>query len=139
MQDTNRDLVQSNISEMSKALADTRDPELIEEFLYSLFTQAESDEIAKRWALVKRIAEGATQRAIAAELHLSLCKITRGSRELKKDHSAFRRMLKTAGYEVVERTRGRGRTAPAGTPAEGKSAGRRQASADAPGTAVRKR
>ncbi|HAE22815.1 MAG TPA: transcriptional regulator [Spirochaetaceae bacterium] len=97
------DLVHDNIGEMSRVLAAAADPELIEDFLYSLFTQAEADEIAKRWALVKRIAEGIPQRAIAEELRLSLCKITRGSRELKKDGSAFKRMLEIAGYEVVEK------------------------------------
>lgn len=98
-------LVVSNLGEMSRALAATDDPELIQEFLYSLFTKAEADEIAKRWALVKRIGEGIPQRAIAAELGLSLCKITRGSRELKKEGSAFKRMLSIAGYEFVEKKR----------------------------------
>ncbi|HUW70580.1 MAG TPA: Trp family transcriptional regulator [bacterium] len=98
-------LVVSNLGEMSRALAATDDPELIQEFLYSLFTKAEADEIAKRWALVKRIGEGMPQRAIAAELGLSLCKITRGSRELKKEGSAFKRMLAIAGYEFVEKKR----------------------------------
>jgi len=97
------ELVETNLAEMSRTLAATADPELIEQFLYSLFTRAESDEIAKRWALVKRITEGVPQRTIASELHLSLCKITRGSRELKKEGSAFRRMLETAGYRVTEK------------------------------------
>ncbi len=96
-------LVAANLTEMSRTLAAADDAELIEEFLYSLFTNAEADEIAKRWALVKRIAEGVPQRAIAAELGLSLCKITRGSRELKKENSSFRRMLGLAGYSVVEK------------------------------------
>lgn len=100
-------LVVSNIGEMSRALAATKDPELIQEFLYSLFTRAEADEIAKRWALVKRIGEGMPQRAIAAELGLSLCKITRGSRELKKEGSAFKRMLAIAGYEFIDKPRRR--------------------------------
>jgi TrpR family trp operon transcriptional repressor len=98
-------LVAANLAEMSKTLAATNDSALIEGFLYSLFTKAEADEIAKRWALVKRIAEGVPQRAIAAELGLSLCKITRGSRELKKSDSFFKRMLGIAGYSVVEKKR----------------------------------
>lgn len=96
-------LVAANLAEMASVLAIADDPELIEGFLYSLFTKAEADEIAKRWALVKRIAEGVPQRAIAAELGLSLCKITRGSRELKKEQSPFREMLEIAGYEIVEK------------------------------------
>lgn len=93
------ELVSANISEMSRALSNS-DPALIEEFLYSLFTASEADEIAKRWALVKQIANGRPQREIAKDLGLSLCKITRGSRELKKESSAFKRMLGLAGIEV---------------------------------------
>jgi TrpR family trp operon transcriptional repressor len=96
------ELVSSNISEMSRALSNA-EPELVEDFLYSLFTSSEADEIAKRWALVKQIADGRPQRDIAKDLGLSLCKITRGSRELKKESSAFKRMLGLAGIEVPEK------------------------------------
>ncbi len=80
------------ISEMSQAL-EGADAALIEQFFYQLFTAAEADEMAKRWALVKELAKGTPQRKIAAQLGLSLCKITRGSRELKKPGSSFRRLL----------------------------------------------
>ncbi len=96
-------LVAANLQEMSRVLSAAHDPQLVEDFLYSLLTKAEADEIAKRWALVKRIAQGVPQRAIAAELGLSLCKITRGSRELKKEKSAFKSMLAIAGYAMVEK------------------------------------
>jgi TrpR family transcriptional regulator, trp operon repressor len=101
------DLVTSNLSEMSLALSKA-DPELVKEFLYSLFTSSEADEIAKRWALVKQIAQGRPQREIAKDLGLSLCKITRGSRELKKESSSFKKMLGLAGVEIpaaIERRR----------------------------------
>ncbi len=91
------------MKEMSRTLAAAQDPRLIEDFLYSLFTKSEADEIAKRWALVKSLAAGTPQRQIAQDLGLSLCKITRGSRELKKPGSAFRRMLQIAEAEAAER------------------------------------
>lgn len=97
-------LVEENFEELSQTLAKTDDVELIKDFLYSLLTPAEADEIAKRWALVKRLAEGEPQRSIAAEFGMSLCKITRGSRELKKEDSAFKRMLALAGYTIEEKT-----------------------------------
>jgi len=93
------DLVSSNLSEMALALSKA-EPALVEDFLYSLFTSSEADEIAKRWALVKQIAQGRPQREIAKDLGLSLCKITRGSRELKKELSSFKRMLELAGVEM---------------------------------------
>jgi TrpR family transcriptional regulator, trp operon repressor len=95
------ELVSSNISEMAKALSKA-DPDLIGDFLVCLLTPSEMDEIAKRWALVKEIATGRPQREIAKDLGLSLCKITRGSRELKKESSAFKRMLILAGLEVPD-------------------------------------
>ncbi|PKL06303.1 MAG: transcriptional regulator [Spirochaetae bacterium HGW-Spirochaetae-9] len=88
----NPELMRHNIEEMARAL-EGADAALIEEFLYTLLTPAEADEMAKRWALVKELSKGMAQRKIAEELGLSLCKITRGSRELKKEGSAFRALL----------------------------------------------
>jgi TrpR family transcriptional regulator, trp operon repressor len=95
------EIVSTNISEMSRALSGA-DPLLVEDFLYCLFTPSEADEIAKRWALVKEIASGRPQREIAKDLGLSLCKITRGSRELKKENSAWKRVLARAGVDVPD-------------------------------------
>jgi len=88
----NPELMRHNIKEMARAL-EGADAVLIEDFLYSLLTPAEADEMAKRWALVKELSTGMPQRKIAEELGLSLCKITRGSRELKKEGSAFKALL----------------------------------------------
>jgi TrpR family trp operon transcriptional repressor len=81
------------ISEIAAVLARVKDPELIAAFLRSLLTRRELAEVAGRWELVKLLARGDSQRAIARQLGMSLCKITRGSRELKKKNSAFRRVL----------------------------------------------
>jgi len=85
--------VEINLDELASALAGTDDPGLIREFLYCLLTPAEIADIATRWALVKELKRGTPQREIAKDLGISLCKITRGSRELKKPGSAFQRML----------------------------------------------
>jgi TrpR family trp operon transcriptional repressor len=86
-------LVPENIAELARILAKTNDQDLIEDFFRCLLTPAEIADIAARWALVKSLDQKIPQREIAKTLGLSLCKITRGSRELKKPHSAFRRML----------------------------------------------
>jgi TrpR family trp operon transcriptional repressor len=85
--------VENNLRELSRTLAAIRDPDFIEDFLRCLLTPAETADIAARWALVKALDEGHPQREIAKGLGISLCKITRGSRELKKPNSAFRRVL----------------------------------------------
>ncbi|MDR3131246.1 MAG: trp operon repressor [Treponema sp.] len=86
-------LVAENIVEMTSRLAKISDHRLIEDFFRCLMTPAELADIAARWALVKALDRKIPQREIAETLGLSLCKITRGSRELKKPDSAFKRML----------------------------------------------
>ncbi len=85
---------------MSMTLAHTNDAELIEDFLYCILTPSEQETIAARWELVKLIDQGYSQRKISEMLGLSLCKITRGSKELKKENSAFARMI--SAFRQVE-------------------------------------
>jgi TrpR family trp operon transcriptional repressor len=85
--------VQENLAELAETLAMTDDQSLIEDFFRCLLTPSETADIAARWALVKALDKKIPQREIAKNLGLSLCKITRGSRELKKPNSAFRRIL----------------------------------------------
>ncbi len=82
------------LRELSRALSRVDDTRLIDGFLESILTPREVRELAGRWELVKRLAAGESQRSIARRLHMSLCKITRGSRELKKRGSPLRRMLR---------------------------------------------
>ncbi len=81
------------LPELAILFHEAGDPHLVEQFLREILTPAEAQGISSRWELVKRLDAGQSQRGIAAELGLSLCKITRGSRELKKPHSALRAML----------------------------------------------
>ncbi|MDR1899755.1 MAG: trp operon repressor [Treponema sp.] len=89
--------VRENLADLADTLARTGDRELIRSFLYCLLTPAEVADIATRWALVKDLERGIPQREIAKNLGISLCKITRGSRELKKPDSAFQRILSGGG------------------------------------------
>ena len=82
-----------NIKEIAGLLAETNQKKLILEFLESLLTPAELEAISSRWEIVKRLDQGISQRKIAKELHLSLCKITRGSKELKKVNSPMKKMI----------------------------------------------
>ena len=85
--------VDENLKELSLTLSRVKDSALIEEFLRCLLTPAKIADIAGRWALVKALRDKTSQREIAKDLGVSLCKITRGSRELKKRDSAFARIL----------------------------------------------
>ena len=86
-------LVEENLSELALALAETGDALLIKSFLKRLLTPAETADIAARWALVKALEKKIPQREIAKTLGLSLCKITRGSKEMKNPDQAFQKML----------------------------------------------
>ncbi|MDA3850013.1 MAG: Trp family transcriptional regulator [Spirochaetaceae bacterium] len=81
------------INELVQALSLCDDVELIKKFLPCLLTENELHEVSSRWALVRMIDQGVSQRKISSELGLSLCKITRGSKELKKDSSPFKQMI----------------------------------------------
>ena len=81
------------VNELAAVLSQTDDQELLEEFLESILTPNELAEVSTRWALVRLIDDGISQRKVADQLGLSLCKITRGSKELQKENSAFQRMI----------------------------------------------
>ena len=82
-----------SMDELSKTLAAVKDSTLLKDFLKALLTPQEYNAVAARWALVRLLDQGMTQRKIAETLGLSLCKITRGSREMKKEESSFRKMI----------------------------------------------
>jgi TrpR family trp operon transcriptional repressor len=83
-----------NIKEISLILFKIHSAKTIEEFLFSILTPNEVKNVSSRWEIVKRIEKGTSQRKIAKDLRLSLCKITRGSRELKKANSVLKMILK---------------------------------------------
>ena len=63
------------------------------QFFDEIFTPAERKTFALRWELLKRLAEGKSQRSVASELGLSLCKITRGAKIIHDPGSVTRRIL----------------------------------------------
>ena len=81
------------VREICTLLAGITDENLIYDFFGCLFTKAELKDFANRWHLVKELDAGTTQREIARKYSMSLCNITRGSKELKKEGSAFRTVL----------------------------------------------
>ncbi|MCF8093406.1 MAG: trp operon repressor [Desulfotignum sp.] len=66
----------------------------LERFFTDLLTPAELDDISLRWKLLKDLQQRMPQRKIAQKYGISLCKITRGSKVLKKKDSVVGKMLK---------------------------------------------
>ena len=88
-----------NIMQIATYFSQTKNPTKIYRFLEELLTPAELKDVALRWRIVKMLQQGSSQRKIASQLHVSLCKITRGSKELKKNDSVFKeaiRLLETS-------------------------------------------
>jgi len=81
------------LDEIATVLAATKDRDLVEEFLKSILTGNEIEEISSRWEIVKLLKTGMSQRKISETLGVSLCKITRGSKELKDNDSAMDKMV----------------------------------------------
>ncbi len=83
----------ADLRDLVQALAGLRNEAEVDDVLAALLTPREREEIALRWKLVRMLEAGLTQRAIAGRLGVSLCKITRGSRELKSGRAGFRRIV----------------------------------------------
>jgi TrpR family transcriptional regulator, trp operon repressor len=81
------------IGDIASILARCGDRKLIAEFLRSILTEKEAYDLSTRWQSVRLLEQGKSQRSIRDTLGVSLCKITRASRELKKKNSAMRRMM----------------------------------------------
>jgi TrpR family transcriptional regulator, trp operon repressor len=93
------EMLNESFEEICGLLADVNDKQFIYDFFVCLFTPAERKDFANRWLLVKEIQKGTTQREIARKFGMSLCKITRGSRELNKKDSAFMKMLERLPFQ----------------------------------------
>jgi TrpR family trp operon transcriptional repressor len=83
-----------SLAELAEILAGTDDVETIYDFLSAMLTPTERKKIHLRWQLVRLLEQGMSQRAIADKLGISLCKITRGSHELKHGPAGFRALVR---------------------------------------------
>ena len=85
------DASRDDFAELAAAVARLRGPAEVARFLEELYTPSECVELSKRWALTRELLAGKSQRSIARELRMSLCKITRGARYVRDPSSLLRR------------------------------------------------
>ncbi len=83
-----------NIKEISNIISSFNDEKEIYHFLKELFTEAELMDLSKRWEILKMLNDGHTQRDIASELKVSLCKVTRGAKIMKNKNAISTKYLK---------------------------------------------
>ncbi|MGM0642906.1 MAG: Trp family transcriptional regulator [Thermodesulfobacteriota bacterium] len=81
-------------------LASVTDADEMETLFTELFTASELSALSLRWKLLKDLYSGMPQRKIAEKYGISLCKITRGSKILKKQDSAVLNVLQKWSGEL---------------------------------------
>ena len=79
--------------ELIEIFAEISDFEEMKSFIEEILTPKEIEDFALRWRLLRELNEGHSQRTIATRHGISLCKITRGSKLLKKNSSITKKIL----------------------------------------------
>ena len=83
----------NSLREICNSVNQLPDVEQIEAFFKEILSEKELEDIQLRWELMKKLKEGESQRNIAKELHVSLCKITRGAKILKQPNGIINKIL----------------------------------------------
>ncbi len=83
----------SEIKDLSIILFKLNSADEIDSILNEIMTPNEIRDISLRWQLLQKLKKGETQRHIASDLGISLCKITRGSKILKNKNSISYKVL----------------------------------------------
>lgn len=78
----------------AKVIASLSSPREVQAFLGEILTPTELHDLMLRWELLERLEQGVSQRAIASDLGISLCKITRGAKILKTPRSLSARLVR---------------------------------------------
>ena len=82
------------MNELSKIINQLKTPKEVQKFFNEILTKSEIEVLSKRWRILRMLNNGATQRDIAKELNVSLCKVTRGSKILKDNNAIVTKFLK---------------------------------------------
>lgn len=82
-----------HIVEIAEFISSCKTQDEIYNALSELLTESELQTLSKRWRILKKLFRGDTQREIAKELGVSLCKVTRGSKIIKDTKSIISQYL----------------------------------------------
>lgn len=95
MEKSRRDIIASLFLEVSTV-------EEMSTLLDEVLTNSELEALSLRITLVRKLLQGVTQRHIATEHHISLCKITRGSKIIKNQNSVIKKILEKRMENGIE-------------------------------------
>ena len=82
-----------NIQEISKLIKNLHTENETTAFFKEILTESEIETLSKRWRILNMLKDGVTQRDIAKELKVSLCKVTRGAKIIKNKNSILTKYL----------------------------------------------
>lgn len=82
-----------NLKEIAAIIKELKTSKEIYNFMLEILTESELVTLSKRWQILNMLASGSTQREIAKELKVSLCKVTRGAKILKDSKSVMNKIL----------------------------------------------
>lgn len=86
-------MINENMSEIYEIILKLDTQKDVKIFLKELLTESELSDIIQRWNILKMLNEKKSQRKIAKELTVSLCKVTRGAKILKNENSLIKQIL----------------------------------------------
>jgi TrpR family trp operon transcriptional repressor len=87
---------------IASVLSRITDPREMHDVLRGILTEQEGKRIGLRWRILELLARGESQRGIAQKLGVSLCNITRGSRELKRGPRRFRSVVERSAKKTTK-------------------------------------
>lgn len=93
-----------NLEEIAEILS-TMNKNEITTFFKEILTLSEITTLSKRWCILKMLASNCTQREIAQNLKVSLCKVTRGAKILKSSNSITRKIIKGVKNDITYSTK----------------------------------
>ena len=79
--------------DLLKIVLSIKDKEELKSFIDDMFTEKEVEDVVQRYLLMDDLYKGKSQRDIARDRSMSLCKITRGSKMLKKKDGFMRKFF----------------------------------------------
>ncbi|THB81258.1 MAG: transcriptional regulator [Desulfobacteraceae bacterium] len=79
--------------ELLETIASINDLDDLAAFFNEIMTPSEREDLSLRWHLMADLHQGLPQRKIAEKYGISLCKITRGSKILRNEHSVTLKIL----------------------------------------------
>ncbi len=82
--DIDKDELEKGKAELYSIILSIKSPEELDSFFDDMLTNNEIQDLVQRYLLMDDLMKGKSQRDIASDRSMSLCRITRGSRMLKK-------------------------------------------------------